>query len=256
MDRLAHAQRYFDGWNAHDADVIAATFALDGTYADPLVQGLDPGATGAYAVGLAAAFPDLRFELVTSSLTDDGAVAAQWVMRGTNSGPFNGLPPTGREIALPGADFITFADDGSGIASVTGYFDSAGVPRDLGLQVIVQPKTIGPWTFGIASRASAGREAPAGAISLTLLLAFLFIVGGIFRAVGAASLRFPHWGWTGLSGFIALALGIMLLVQLPASSLWFLGLAVGIDLIFEGTGLIALGSALRARATTATAARA
>ena len=95
-----------------------------------------------------------------------------------------------------------------------------------------------------------------GAISLTLLLAFLFIVGGIFRAVGAASLRFPHWGWTGLSGFIALALGIMLLVQLPASSLWFLGLAVGIDLIFEGTGLIALGSALRARATTATAARA
>jgi uncharacterized membrane protein HdeD (DUF308 family) len=74
--------------------------------------------------------------------------------------------------------------------------------------------------------------------------------------VGAASLRFPHWGWTGLSGFIALALGIMLLVQLPASSLWFLGLAVGIDLIFEGTGLIALGSALRARATTATAARA
>ena len=95
-----------------------------------------------------------------------------------------------------------------------------------------------------------------GALSLTLLLAFLFIVGGIFRAVGAASLRFPHWGWTGLSGFIALALGIMLLVQLPASSLWFLGLAVGIDLIFEGTGLIALGSALRARATSATAARA
>ena len=81
-------------------------------------------------------------------------------MRGTNSAPFNGLPPTGREIALPGADFITFADDGSGIASVTGYFDSARVPRDLGLDVIVQPTTIGPWTFGVASRASAGREAP------------------------------------------------------------------------------------------------
>ena len=104
-----------------------------------------------------------------SSLTVDGAVAAQWVMRGTNSGPFNGLPPTGREIALPGADFITFADDGSGIASVTGYFDSARVPRDLGLDVIVQPTTIGPWTFGVASRASAGRAAPAGAISLTFL---------------------------------------------------------------------------------------
>jgi steroid delta-isomerase-like uncharacterized protein len=169
MDRLALAQRYFDGWNAHDAAAIAATFAAGGTYTDPLVQGLDPEATGLYAAGLAGAFPDLRFELVSSTLTDDGAVAAQWIMRGTNGGSFNGLPPTGREIALPGADFITFAEDGSGITSVTGYFDSAGVPRDLGLNVIVQPKTIGPWTFGVASRASAGRDAPAGAISLTFL---------------------------------------------------------------------------------------
>jgi len=85
----------------------------------------------------------------------------------------------------------------------------------------------------------------AGAFSLTLLLATLFIVGGIFRLVGAMSLRFPMWGWTAISGVIALLLGVMLLWQLPASSLWFLGLAVGIDLIFEGSGLIALGSALR-----------
>jgi uncharacterized membrane protein HdeD (DUF308 family) len=84
-----------------------------------------------------------------------------------------------------------------------------------------------------------------GALSLTLLLASLFIVGGVFRAVGAASLQFPRWGWTAVSGIIAVALGVLLLVQLPASSLWFLGLAVGIDLLFEGSGLIALGTALR-----------
>jgi uncharacterized membrane protein HdeD (DUF308 family) len=86
-----------------------------------------------------------------------------------------------------------------------------------------------------------------GALSLTLLLASLFIVGGVFRAVGAASLRFPLWGWTAASGIIAVALGVMLLAQLPTSSLWFLGLAVGIDLLFEGSGLIALGTALRSR---------
>lgn len=91
-----------------------------------------------------------------------------------------------------------------------------------------------------------------GALSLTLLLASLFIVGGVFRAVGAASLRFPRWGWTAASGIIAVVLGVMLLAQLPASSLWFLGLAVGIDLLFEGSALIALGSALRARAHPAT----
>jgi uncharacterized membrane protein HdeD (DUF308 family) len=86
-----------------------------------------------------------------------------------------------------------------------------------------------------------------GALSLTLILAALFIVGGVFRAIGAASLRFPRWGWTAASGVIAVLLGLTLLAQLPASSLWFLGLAVGIDLLLEGTGLIALGSALRAR---------
>jgi steroid delta-isomerase-like uncharacterized protein len=169
MDRLAHTARYFEGWNAHDAEAIAATFAPGGTYSDPLVKGLDAEATGAYALGLVAAFPDLRFELVSTALTDDGAVSAQWIMRGTNDGPFQGLPATGREIALPGADFIRFADDGSGIVSVVGYFDSAVVPRELGLDVIVQPKTIGPWTFGVASRASVGNDAPPGAMSLTFL---------------------------------------------------------------------------------------
>ena len=87
-----------------------------------------------------------------------------------------------------------------------------------------------------------------GALTLTLLLATLFIVGGVFRAVGAASLRFPQWGWTAASGLIGVALGVLLLGQLPASSLWFLGLAVGIDLIFEGSALTALGTALRRRA--------
>jgi len=169
MDRLAHAARYFEGWNDHDAEAIAATFAPGGTYTDPLVKGLDAQATGAYAVNLAAAFSDLRFELVSTAMTSDGAVSAQWIMRGTNDGPFQGLPATGREIALPGADFISFAADGSGIASVVGYFDSAVVPRDLGLRVLVQPVAIGPWTFGVASRASVGNDAPPGAISLTFL---------------------------------------------------------------------------------------
>ena len=56
MDRLAHAQRYFDGWNAHDAEAIAATFASGGTYSDPLVQGLDPDANVAAMASASWAF--------------------------------------------------------------------------------------------------------------------------------------------------------------------------------------------------------
>jgi uncharacterized membrane protein HdeD (DUF308 family) len=84
-----------------------------------------------------------------------------------------------------------------------------------------------------------------GEMSLTLVLASFFIVGGIFRAVGAGALRFPQWGWTTLSGVISVALGVYLLVQLPTASLWFIGLAVGVDFIFDGISLVALGNALR-----------
>jgi steroid delta-isomerase-like uncharacterized protein len=167
LRHLAIAHRYFDGWNAHDADAIAATFAPGGTYTDPTVSDLDGPATGAYALSLVAAFPDLRFDLVSTAETEDGGVAAQWVMRGTNTASFMGLPPTGRAFALPGADFITFAGDG--IATVTGYFDGGKLARDLGLDVIVQPSVIGPWRLGISSRLVARDDVEPGAFGLTVL---------------------------------------------------------------------------------------
>lgn len=84
----------------------------------------------------------------------------------------------------------------------------------------------------------------AGETSLTIVLASFFIVGGTFRAIGAARLRFPQWGWTTASGAISVVLGVMLLAQLPISSLWFIGLAVGVDFVFDGASLIALATAL------------
>ncbi|HUK01464.1 MAG TPA: HdeD family acid-resistance protein [Steroidobacteraceae bacterium] len=84
-----------------------------------------------------------------------------------------------------------------------------------------------------------------GEISLTLVLASFFIVGGAFRAIGAGALQFPQWGWAAVSGVVSVALGVMLLMQLPASSLWFIGFAIGIEFIFDGASFIALGTAVR-----------
>ena len=84
----------------------------------------------------------------------------------------------------------------------------------------------------------------AGEMSLTLVLASFFIVGGTFRAIGAGALQFPQWGWAAFSGIVSMALGIMLLMQLPVSSLWFIGFAIGIEFIFDGASCIALGTAL------------
>jgi uncharacterized membrane protein HdeD (DUF308 family) len=84
-----------------------------------------------------------------------------------------------------------------------------------------------------------------GEVSITILLASLFIVGGIFRTVAASSMRFPSWGWTAFSGIVAVILGFMLIYQLPNASLWFIGFLVGVDFIFDGISLIALGTAVK-----------
>jgi len=84
-----------------------------------------------------------------------------------------------------------------------------------------------------------------GEVSITILLASLFIVGGIFRTVGAASLRFPSWGWAAFSGIVSFIVGFMLIYQLPTASLWFIGFLVGVDFIFDGISLIALGTAVK-----------
>lgn len=83
-----------------------------------------------------------------------------------------------------------------------------------------------------------------GAESLTLVLASFLIVGGLFRAIGFAIAKFPRWGWAVLSGVVSVALGVMLLVQIPVSGIWFIGFAIGVDLIFDGVAVIGFATAI------------
>ena len=167
MNALTLAQRYFDAWNAHDTDAILATFAAGGIYADPSSGEISGRAIAAYASGLYSAFPDLAFEIVSHGLMDAHTVGAQWLMRGTNTGSLNGLPPTGKSICLPGADFIRV--EGGKIRSLQGYFDSRTVPEQLGLQVIVQPRSVGPVSFGYSTAMQGGKPRKPGAFSITSL---------------------------------------------------------------------------------------
>ena len=81
-------------------------------------------------------------------------------MKGTNSGPFGGGPPTGKTITLSGADSFTL--DGGKIVTMKGYFDQRPLVDQLGLQVIVQPHPIRPFSFGYAVRAAAGKTTKPG----------------------------------------------------------------------------------------------
>ena len=85
----------------------------------------------------------------------------------------------------------------------------------------------------------------AGALTLTLLFSVFFCVVGLFRLIASATLRFSHWAWAFLDGAIALALGLLLWLQLPWSGLWFLGLALGLSLVFRGWTYVMLSVAVR-----------
>ena len=168
MDPIAIAQRYFDGWNRRDPAAVLDTMAPNGTYSDPGTGGPISGdAFIGYMKGLFSAFPDLSFEIASVGLAAPDLVAGQWVMRGTNTGSMYGLPPSGKSIELRGADFIRVTD--TKVRSVDGYFDSGEVPKQLGLQVIVQPHSVGPFQFGVATRVSTNSAAKPGAFSITAI---------------------------------------------------------------------------------------
>ena len=88
------------------------------------------------------------------------------------------------------------------------------------------------------------RHPDAGAIGVTMLLAVLFVVGGVFRTAAASAVQFPRWGWTALSGVVAVILGLTLLTDSAGASTFFVGMAIGVDLILDGSALVAFAGAV------------
>ena len=87
-----------------------------------------------------------------------------------------------------------------------------------------------------------------GTLSLTaVLIAFLLAEGAvsILYALEHRNALSGRWGWMLTSGIIDVVLGVVLLIGLPGTALWALGLLLGINLIFGGWALIFM--ALHAR---------
>jgi len=88
-----------------------------------------------------------------------------------------------------------------------------------------------------------------GIVTLTVLLALMFIFQGVIEAGIAFRIR-PHdgWIWMLLAGIVAVAVGVLLLAELPSSAAWAIGLLVGINLIMSGVAYLVLPMAAAARA--------
>ena len=81
---------------------------------------------------------------------------------------------------------------------------------------------------------------------LTLMLGISLVASGIVRIFLAFSMkREMPWLMVLLSAVITLLLGLLILAHWPVSSLYILGLFLGIDLVMAGAGWIALGFGMR-----------
>src|SRR5258708_34593792 len=97
------ASTYIDTFSRHDLDAWLATFAPDGTLSDPATaqHPLAEQALKDVVGGFFAGFPDA----ITA-----GLAVWRWVIRGTHTGSYRGLPPPPPRPQLAGRACITFAN--------------------------------------------------------------------------------------------------------------------------------------------------
>ncbi len=81
---------------------------------------------------------------------------------------------------------------------------------------------------------------------LTLMLGFALLISGVMRMVLAFSMKEGGlWIWVLISGLVTLLLGLVILLHWPVSSLYVLGIFLGIDLVVAGASWVAIGFGLR-----------
>lgn len=85
-----------------------------------------------------------------------------------------------------------------------------------------------------------------GVVALTLVVASVFIVEGIFGILFALRFRGknPAWIWVLFNGITALILGGMLLAKFPSDSTWVIGFLFGLNSLILGVSLIMFALAM------------
>jgi uncharacterized membrane protein HdeD (DUF308 family) len=85
-----------------------------------------------------------------------------------------------------------------------------------------------------------------GVASLTLVLASLFLVEGIFDIVMYFKVRsIMRATWILLDGIVTLLLGLLIYIHWPSSSAWAIGTLVGVSMIFSGVTRVMVSLAVR-----------
>ena len=138
--RVALVEEHIRLENAHDLDGVLRTFGNAARYDDEAWGEHYEGPAGvrSFYEQLMKALPDLEITVQSRHVTDD-AVVVEVVIRGTQLGPWRGLPPTGRHVEFPLCGVYTF-DHNNRLAGERIYYDRATVLRQVG--VFHEPQTV------------------------------------------------------------------------------------------------------------------
>ncbi|MEP3047282.1 MAG: HdeD family acid-resistance protein [Roseibium sp.] len=84
-----------------------------------------------------------------------------------------------------------------------------------------------------------------GILILTLTVGIVFIFEGAYQVFAAFELK-PEkgWGWLFVSALISIAAGLLIVSKLPGTSLFVLGLLMGINFLSTGISMIMLSRAV------------
>jgi steroid delta-isomerase-like uncharacterized protein len=125
-------KEYVDAVSRADAEGSAGAFGPDGTYSDPgTAEPLSGQAVKDHFTALFGGFPDAACETLSLNPVTEHLWVWRWIMRGTNTGSYRGLPVTGRSLVLPGCEFIEVR--GGKLHRAEVYFDRLAIMAQLGL---------------------------------------------------------------------------------------------------------------------------
>ena len=100
-ENKAVLRRWIEAYNERDlqaeADVLAPHYVAHVAAVSGLLEGL--GAWRQFSGSFAEAFPDIRLT-IEDIMAEGDMVAARVAFRGTHRGEFQGIPPTGKEVAF------------------------------------------------------------------------------------------------------------------------------------------------------------
>jgi steroid delta-isomerase-like uncharacterized protein len=129
-----NARRIVDeGWNKHSSKVLDELFTNDAILHNPQDPTVAKGAQGAKTSvdTYLTAFPDLKIT-IEKEIADGEYVVQHLRAIGTNTGPMNGMPATGKKANTTGAMTTKFDSHGK-IVEVWSFFDNLGLMQQLGV---------------------------------------------------------------------------------------------------------------------------